>query len=92
MNTLDNDLNRAEPSNLTNSKVYLIDGVLYRYIYKTDSINNPKFVFRPLPGQRKRCDLKLNSTQIYIKVFEVKSLYGQITAECGNEAIQLNLF
>lgn len=90
---LNDDLKQAEPTTLSNRKVYTIDGILYRYLYKSDSIISPKFFFRPLPNQSKRCDLKLNSQHIYLKVQEVKSMYGQVNSDVvGDGAVQLSLF
>lgn len=90
MNNLEDDLNRAEPTTLTQSKVYIINGVLYRYLHKTDSTRNTKYIFRPLPRQNKKADLQLNSTKVYMIVFEVLSLYGQTDSECISDNTEVN--
>ncbi|MGI2904755.1 hypothetical protein [Tolypothrix sp. VBCCA 56010] len=76
---------------LSSSKCYQIDGVLYRYLYKTDSIKHPQYVFRPQPGQRKSTDLKLNRNKLTTRCYEVEGM--TIKAEVvDNNAIQMKLF
>ncbi len=77
---------------LTMSKTYSIDGVLYRYLYSSDSIKHTQYLFRPLPAQRKTADLKLNRDKVLRKVYEVPSLYRQHRATMTDVAIQQSLF
>ena len=77
---------------LTQSCVYQIEGVLFKFRYQSDSINHPQFTFEPLAGQRKTAPLILNQEKVRRKVFEVPSLYRQIDASVSNEAVQLSLF
>lgn len=62
---------------LTQSKTYSIDGVLYRYLYSSDSIKHTQYLFRPLPAQRKTADLKLNRDKVLRKVYECDSLNAE---------------
>jgi hypothetical protein len=77
---------------LTQRNIYFINGVLYRFLWVSDSINHPQYFFRPLAGQRKRADLKLNRNKVYWLVQEVASLRGQFMARMTENAIQLSLF
>ncbi len=77
---------------LTQSCVYQIEGILYKFRHKSDSINNPQFTFEPMPGQRRTAPLKLNQEKVRRKVFEVPSLYRQISASVSDNSIQLTLF
>jgi hypothetical protein len=77
---------------LTQSKTYSIDGTLYRYLYKSDSIRHTQYLFRPLPSQRKRADLQLNRAKVLRKVYEVPGLYRQHLATQTSETIQQSLF
>lgn len=87
------EMNHCEPSNLTQSKVYWHNQTLYKYIYKDDKIKSTGYYFRPLSGQRKRTDLKLNASKIYTQVFEVPSLYGlKSKATATSKYVQLSLF
>jgi hypothetical protein len=77
---------------LTQSQTYSIDGTLYRYLYKSDSIKRTQYLFRPLPKQRKTADLQLNRDKVLRKVYEVPSLYNQHRATMTDIAIQHSLF
>jgi hypothetical protein len=77
---------------LTQSKTFSINGTLYRYLYKSDSIKHTQYLFRPLPRQRKTADLKLNRDKVLRKVYEVPSLYNQHRATMTDIAIQHSLF
>ncbi|MBR8840291.1 MAG: hypothetical protein DSM106950_41450 [Stigonema ocellatum SAG 48.90 = DSM 106950] len=77
---------------LTQSKTYSIEGILYRYVNHSDSINHTQYLFRPLPQQRKSADLKLNRSKVLRKVYEVPELYGQRHAVMTTETIQQSLF
>jgi hypothetical protein len=80
------------PTLLTQSKTYQIDETLYRYLYSTDSIKHTQYIFRPLPNQKKRADLRLNKDKLLRKVYEVPGLYRQHRATVTNGAIQQSLF
>lgn len=80
------------PTLLTQSKTYQIDEILYRYLYSTDSIKHTQYIFRPLPNQKKRADLRLNKDKLLRKVYEVPGLYRQHRATATNGAIQQSLF
>ena len=77
---------------LTQSKIYQIDGTLYRFRHKSDSISHPQFIFEPLAGQRKTAPIRFNQQKVYSRVREVPTLYRQVAAEVSKQAIQLNLF
>jgi hypothetical protein len=76
---------------LSQSSVYQIDRTLYRYLYKTGTINAPQYIFRPLAGQRKKADLKLNYKALTTRCYAVEgvspnSFVGNLTSQ------QLSLF
>ncbi len=76
---------------LTQNKLYQIDGILYHFIYKTDSINHPQFIFRPLGRQCKTADVKLNRSKLLIRVFEVEGLNAPSSLLDGGH-LQMSLF
>lgn len=80
------------PTLLTQSKTYQIDGTLYRYLYSTDSIKHTQYIFRPLPSQNKRADLRLNKDKLLQKVYEAPGLYRQHRATMTDRAIQHSFF
>lgn len=57
---------------LSNSKVYVIEGTRYRYVRTDGSAKNIKYVFSPLPNQRKTSEISLNSTKLGIKCQEIE--------------------
>ncbi|MBU7586200.1 MAG: hypothetical protein KAF91_25600 [Nostoc sp. TH1S01] len=63
-----------EPKTLSQSKVYLIDGTQYRYVRTDGNGKSIKYVFSPLPNQRKTSELSLNSTKLGIKCQEVEGM------------------
>lgn len=88
-----NDLNLIDcVTLLTQAKTYQIDGTLYRFLHRSDSITHPQFWFRPLPRQRKTADLKLNRDKVLRKVYEIPALYRQHQAVVENGIIQQSLF
>ncbi|MEA5551666.1 hypothetical protein VB713_11865 [Anabaena cylindrica UHCC 0172] len=74
---------------LTKKSVYQIDGTFYRYLYKSDSIHSPQFFFRPLAGQRKTADLKLNRNKLMSRCYLVEGMSA--TAEVVGNHCQLSL-
>jgi hypothetical protein len=74
---------------LTQKSVCQIDGALYRYLYKSDSIHSPQFFFRPLAGQRKTADLKLNRNKLMNRCYLVEGMSA--SAEVMGNALQLSL-
>lgn len=63
-----------EPKTLSQLKMYLIDCVQYRYVRTEGSGKNSKYVFSPLPNQRKSSEISLNSTKLGIKCQEVEGM------------------
>ncbi len=59
---------------LTQSKVYQIDRTLYQFLYRTGTIQAPQYIFRPLAGQRKKADLKLNHKALTNRCYEVEGV------------------
>ncbi|RUR72384.1 hypothetical protein DSM107007_57520 [Nostoc sp. PCC 7120 = FACHB-418] len=49
-----------DPASLIESGVYQIDRTLYRYIEKIGTLKAPQYIFRPLAGEKKKEDIKLN--------------------------------
>ncbi|MBD2468803.1 hypothetical protein [Nostoc sp. FACHB-145] len=66
-----------DPKTLNQSKVYLIDGTQYRYVRTDGSGQNSKYVFSPLPNQRKSSEISFNSTKLGIKCQEVEGIVYQ---------------
>ena len=77
---------------LRQRNVYFINGALYRFLWASDSVRHPQYFFRPLAGQRKKADLKLNRNKIFRLVYELPALRGQLMARITEKAIQLSLF
>ncbi|BAY95924.1 hypothetical protein FDUTEX481_06547 [Tolypothrix sp. PCC 7601] len=87
-----NNLNIVYDSTLlTNSKVYQIDRTLYQYLYKTGTIQHPKYHFRPLPGQRKKVDLLLNYKALTTSCYEVSGMSTNASV-ISLESLQLSIF
>jgi len=80
------------PSILSVSKTYQIDGILYRYLFpcSRSSINHPHYWFKPLSGQSKKADLKLNRNKLRARVYEVEGMSIQSEVVNSN-AVQLTL-
>ncbi|BAY96042.1 MULTISPECIES: hypothetical protein [unclassified Tolypothrix] len=76
---------------LTQSKVYQIDRTMYQYLYKTGTIIAPQYIFRPLNGQRKKADLKLNHKQLTSKCYEVSGMSSNASV-ISLESLQLSIF
>lgn len=77
---------------LTQSKTFSIDGTLYRYSHKTESVLYAQYYFEPLPQQRKTAALKLSKDKVLRRCYEVPSLYRQHNATIQGEVIQQSLF
>jgi len=87
-----NNLSRVYDSTLlTNSKVYQIDRTLYQYLYKTGTIQHPKYHFRPLSGQRKKADLLLNHKALTTRCYEVSNMSTNASV-ISQESLQLSIF
>ncbi|WP_322720729.1 hypothetical protein [Nostoc sp. ChiQUE02] len=87
-----NNLSRVYDSTLlTNSKVYQIDRTLYQYLYKTGTIQHPKYHFRPLAGQRKKADLLLNYKALTTRCYEVSGMSTNARV-ISQESLQLSIF
>ncbi|MBW4565563.1 MAG: hypothetical protein KME32_31675 [Mojavia pulchra JT2-VF2] len=70
-----NNLNRVYDSTLlSKSKVYQIERTLYQYLYQTGTIRAPQYIFRPLAGQRKKADLKLNHKALTTRCYQVSNM------------------
>ncbi|BBD63121.1 hypothetical protein NIES2109_59710 (plasmid) [Nostoc sp. HK-01] len=66
-----------DPKTLNTSKIYLIDCVQYRYVRTEGSGKNSKYIFAPLPNQRKSSEISLNFTKLGIKCQEVEGIVYQ---------------
>jgi hypothetical protein len=87
-----NNLNRVYDSTiLSTKKVYQIDRTLYQYLYKTGTIQAPHYIFRPLAGQRKKTDLKLNHKGLTNRCYEVEGATTK-SSVISQESLQLALF
>ncbi|UKP01566.1 hypothetical protein [Nostoc sp. UHCC 0870] len=86
------NLNRVYDSTLlSQSKVYQIDRTLYQYLYKTGTIQAPQFIFRPLAGQRKKADLRLNHKALTTRCYEVEGVTTK-SSVLSQESLQLSIF
>jgi hypothetical protein len=83
-----------EPSRLSDRKVYQIDGVLYRFLYKCphSRSDHPQWCFEPLSGQRKTSILKLNQNKVRRGIQEVPNMISTRTETATISAIQQSLF
>jgi hypothetical protein len=75
---------------LTMAKVYLYRGTFYRYLYSSDSIRYTQYYFRPLKGQRKTADIKLNRDKVLRTMQYIPGM--SITAVIHQNYVQLSLF
>lgn len=86
------NLNRVYDSTLlSQSKVYQIDRTMYQYLYKTGTIQAPQFIFRPLAGQRKKADLRLNHKALTTRCYEVEGVTTK-SSVLSQESLQLSIF
>jgi hypothetical protein len=87
-----NNLSRVYDSTILSSqKVYQIDRNLYQYLYRTGTIQHPKYHFRPLSGQRKKADLFLNHKTLTTRCYEVSGMSTNASV-ISQESLQLALF
>jgi hypothetical protein len=77
---------------LTQSKTFSIDGTLYRYSHKSDSIKSPQYFFEPLPQQKKTATLKLSKDKVLRRCYEIPGLRNQHHAQIVAAGIQQSLF
>jgi hypothetical protein len=79
---------------LKTSAVYQIEGCLYRFLWKDpySTISAPKYVFRPINGQRRQKDLSINRRQLLSRVYEVPGMQVQSNATASESSVQLGLF
>lgn len=75
---------------LTHDATYQIDGCLYRFAYNDGSIQHPQFIFRPLSGQRKKADLRLNYQKLLSRCYVVPGMSAK--AEVVDSTVQMTLF
>jgi hypothetical protein len=79
------------PTLLSSRTTYQIKGILYRYLYENGSIQHPQYIFRPLSGQKKKADLKLNRQKLLIQCYVVPDI--PVKAEVvSEEIVQMKLF
>jgi hypothetical protein len=83
-----------ESSRLSDHKVYQINGVLYRFLYKCphSRSDHPKWCFKPMPGQRKSSILKLNENKVRLGIQEVPGMASTRSEAATISAIQQSLF
>ncbi|WP_414546568.1 hypothetical protein [Nostoc sp. CCY0012] len=87
-----NNLNKVYDSTLlTQSRVYQIDRTLYKYLYKIGTGTAPQYIFRPLAGQRKKADLKLNHKALMSRCYEVQGMSTK-SSVLSQESLQLSIF
>jgi hypothetical protein len=77
-------------TSLSTNKTYQIDCVLYQYLHSEGTTAHPQYVFRPLSGQKKKADLRLNLQKLLRNCYEVPGM--PVKSEATSEAAQLKLF
>lgn len=75
---------------LTMAKVYFYKGAFYRYLYDSGNIKHTQYHFRPLKGQRKKADIKLNKDKVLRTMQYIPGM--SITAVVHQHYVQLSLF
>lgn len=83
-----------DPSELSTHKVYKIKNTLCRYVGKDvwAKIHCDKYVFSPLPGQRRKNDIKLTRNKVRGVVLEVPGMHASKQVMVTPQAIQMTLF
>ncbi len=83
-----------DASLLSESKVYHINGALYRFTGKCPwaRIDHPKWTFKPLVGQGRSATLELNQNKVTRLVYEVPGMTANRKTEVVGQAIQQSLF
>jgi hypothetical protein len=82
-----------EGSLLSVSKIYQIDGALYRFLYSDPWVrcDFPRYVFKPLAGQRKRVEKSLTQQGLRRGVFEVVGYSRTVKVEKSYVQMELDL-
>ena len=75
---------------LSNSKVYQINGTLYRFRYENGTIQHPQYTFTPLNNQRKTANLVLNRNKLITKCYEVEGMSNKVSVIDDN-SVQMKL-
>ncbi|ARV59506.1 hypothetical protein BZZ01_13500 [Nostocales cyanobacterium HT-58-2] len=80
-------------SELRRGAVYQIDGCLYEYAYNDPyaRLEAPKYVFKPLSGQRRKAEVVLNKNTVR-RAELVPDLRGNQHQTANEGHIQLSLF
>lgn len=76
---------------LTNSKIYFIEGNTYTYSHRIDRCRTPIYRFDPMPGQRvkKSLLLTLEKAKKQVQVYSEKRISS--SAVVSEKTIQLSL-
>ncbi|MBD2504074.1 hypothetical protein [Anabaena azotica] len=80
-----------DPALLIESGVYQIDRTLYQYIEKTGTFKAPQYTFRPLAGEKKKGDIKLNHKALTTRCYAVEGLSVN-SYVVNQQSQQLSLF
>ena len=80
-----------DPTLLSSSKVYQINGTLSRYLGDEGSIQHPQYLFAPLPNQKKKASFRLNRNKLMTLCYEVEGMVYEKPAVQDNSQ-QLQLF
>jgi hypothetical protein len=79
-----------DPTLLSSSKVYQVDGTFYRYLGETGTIQHPQFRFSPLPNQKKKASLQLNRNKLMTRCYEIEGMvYNKPTVQDNSQQLQL---
>lgn len=87
-----NNLHLIECSTLLSYRqTYQIKGVLYRFASKDGSIQHPQYIFRPLAGQKKKADLRLNHQKLLTQCYVVPGMSAKAELT-STKVVQMTLF
>lgn len=76
---------------LSTSKIYQIERILYRFSHQEGSVQHPQYIFRPLAGQKKKADLKLNYQKLLTRCYEVPGMSAKAEVT-SMKVVQMTLF
>ncbi len=79
------------PASLSTNKVYQIDGASYQFVQKTGEGKNIKYIFSPLPKQRRTTEVVLNQNKLILYCVEVEGMTCN-TSKIENNSVQTKLF
>ncbi|WP_375506232.1 hypothetical protein [uncultured Nostoc sp.] len=88
---MENKLFRVyDPTLLSSSKVYQINGTLSRYLGDEGTIKHPQYLFSPLLNQKKKASFRLNRNKLMTRCYEVEGMvYEKPVVQDNSQQLQL---